>query len=125
MSCLEHVKDNIKTVHEFRKLDNNQKEMIEQVKKILLRTNSIPCTYCDYCTVRCPQEIPIPKYFSVYNNKMQCNANQLLHTIYYDNYARKYARASACISCYECEKVCPQKIDIVDNLEKIAELLEK
>lgn len=125
MSCLEHVKDNIKTVREFRKLDNNQKEMIEQVKKILLGTNSIPCTYCDYCTVRCPQEIPIPKYFSVYNNKMQCSADQLLHSIYYDNYARKYTRASACIACYECEKVCPQKIGIVDNLGKVAEILEK
>ena len=37
-----------------------------------------------------------------------------------DGHGRK--RADECIKCGQCEEVCPQHIDIRDELEKVAEL---
>lgn len=124
MSKLEHVKDNINTAKKFEKLSEKQVELIDKVKEILLDAIEIPCTYCDYCADQCPKNIPISKYFSLYNNKKQHVGNPMLHVIYYNNYVTKYEKASACIGCRECEMVCPQKIEIVDNLKKVVELLE-
>lgn len=124
MSKLEHVKDNINTAKKFEKLSEKQVELIDNVKEILLDAIEIPCTYCDYCADQCPKNIPISKYFSLYNNKKQHVGNPMLHVIYYNNYVTKYEKASACIGCRECEMVCPQKIEIVDNLKKVVELLE-
>ena len=124
MSNMEQVKDNIKTVENFKKLTKEEENRIKQVTEILLNTIEIPCTYCDYCADQCPKNIPISKYFSLYNNKKQTIGNPMLHPIYYNNYAQKYEKASSCIECHECEKVCPQKIEIADNLKKVVELLE-
>jgi predicted aldo/keto reductase-like oxidoreductase len=33
------------------------------------------------------------------------------------------ARASACVECGDCEKLCPQNIEIIEWLEKAHELL--
>ena len=35
-----------------------------------------------------------------------------------------YAKASQCVGCGACEKVCPQHIKISSELEKVAELFE-
>ena len=75
----------------------------------------IPCTGCDYCNI-CPQGIPIPKIFSIYNHF------QSVGTWFYavrDYKALGEINATSCVSCGECVKVCPQQIPIFEQLAMV------
>jgi predicted aldo/keto reductase-like oxidoreductase len=48
-------------------LSREELDQILAAGKVLCEKVLIPCTACDYCSV-CPQEIPIPKIFSIYNH---------------------------------------------------------
>lgn len=79
----------------------------------------VPCTGCDYCSV-CPQQIPIPRIFSIYNHF------QNKGTWYYavqEYKALGEPNAAQCVTCGECVKVCPQQIPIFEQLAKIHDRL--
>ena len=125
MTELEHIKENTEIVKNFNGLDDSQLDIIAHVCEIINDTTAIPCTFCDYCAEQCKKGIPISKYFSIYNDEMNSNVNQMLNFLYYDNYAERYEKASECVRCRAFEKVCPQHIEISSELEKIAELFER
>lgn len=125
MAELEHVEENTEIIKNFNELDDNQLDIIAQACEIINDTTAIPCTFCDYCAEHCKKGIPISKYFSIYNDEMNSNVDQMLNFLYYDNYAERYEKASECVSCGACEKVCPQHIEISSELEKVAELFER
>ena len=79
----------------------------------------IPCTACDYCSV-CPQQIPIPRIFAIYNHFQ--SEGTWYHAVQ-DYKALGEINAAKCVSCGECVKVCPQQIPIFENLAKIHERL--
>ena len=79
----------------------------------------IPCTACDYCSV-CPQGIPIPKIFTIYNHLQSKGTWQYAVNAYK---ALGEPNASACVSCGMCVEQCPQHIQIFEKLAKIHERL--
>jgi len=79
----------------------------------------IPCTGCDYCNV-CPQEIPIPKIFSIYNH-FQSKGTWLYALTDYK--ALGEPNGANCVSCGACVQACPQHISIFEELAKIHERL--
>ena len=71
--------------------------------------------------------IPIPKFFSLYNEDMREDLSSKGWTVNYTNYellAGKTAKASACLACGQCEGVCPQHLPIIDFLKDVAEHYE-
>ncbi len=91
--------------------------------KIINDQTAIPCTACSYCTEGCPQQIPIPKFFSLYNEDMRENLDEKGWTINFTNYeilGNTFAKASECMECGQCESVCPQHLQIVDLLKDVA-----
>lgn len=79
----------------------------------------IPCTACDYCNV-CPQSIPIPKIFDLYN---RLQSKGVWAEAVSDYKALGEPNASACVSCGMCVEQCPQHIAVFENLAKIHERL--
>ena len=68
-------------------------------------------------------QIPIPKYFSLYNEDMRENLSQKGWTINFTNYAalaKRFAPASACVACGQCEGVCPQHIPVIEKLKAVS-----
>lgn len=124
VSTLEQLEDNLSYMKDFAPLTEDEQKVIGDVVEIINDSIAIPCTGCDYCLDACPTNIPISKFFALYNDVKQSIELQFLHYFYYDNLARKNAPASSCLECGECEKNCTQHIKIADELKKVKYLLE-
>ena len=67
--------------------------------------------------------IPIPKYFSLYNEDMREDLAQKGWTVNFSNYsnlAESFGKAADCIACGQCEGVCPQHLPIIDLMKKVS-----
>ena len=102
-------------------------EAIKKVCGIFKSLNLIPCTSCRYCIEEseCPKAIRIPDLFAA------MNAHEAFHnwnTGYYYNEiitGGGHGKASDCIKCGKCEKVCPQHLEIRKLLQSVAKTFEK
>ncbi len=123
MSNMAQIKDNIAFMDNLIPLNDDERNIIERVRKIVERSVAIGCTKCRYCTEDCPMEIPIPEYFSAYNTYKFTN-NMGNSGMYYRRYANGRSLASECLKCGKCEQHCPQHLEIRKLLEKVANTFE-
>ena len=124
MSSLEQMEDNISTMKDFTPLNERELDAVEKVKKIFSGMSLIPCTACRYCTPQCPKHISIPDIFSAYNSK-EIHHNWNADYYYNIHTTGENGKASECLRCGRCEKVCPQHLQIRDLLVKCADEFEK
>lgn len=123
MSDTNQMADNLSYMTDFKPLDDKEMAAVNEVKKIILSKNMIPCTGCRYCVDGCPKHILIPDLFACFNNKMvfhDWNQNQK-----YQELTINDNKASECLKCGLCEKSCPQKLSIRELLEKVSKEFDK
>ena len=124
MSNSEQMNDNISYMQDFQPLSEEELNAVKNVCSILKSKNLIPCTACRYCTDGCPKHILIPDAFSCLNAKQ--SEHDWNSAVYYNNICIKNGgKASDCIGCGKCEKVCPQHLPIRELLKKVAASFEK
>ncbi len=125
MSDEQQMTDNISYMKDFQPLNDEEKNTVEQAVQIIRASAGIPCTSCRYCTDTCPKKIAIPDYFALYNNLKRFGTAAALGTkIYYGNLTQTHGKASDCLQCGKCEKLCPQHLPIRRYLQEAAETLE-
>ena len=127
MSDMAQMEDNIGAMRDFKPLDEAEMAAVKKVCAIFRSLNLIPCTSCRYCVEEneCPKGIRIPDMFS------SLNAHEAFHNwntgYYYDNVltGNGHAKASECIGCGKCERVCPQHLPIRELLKQVAKTFER
>ena len=119
MSNMKQMLDNTDYMTDFKPLTKEEMNTLKLAVKMMENNIEIPCTGCAYCKDGCPAGIPIPDYFSLYNSFKQ-NENKEEFLKGYEKLSSLHADAKDCIGCGQCESICPQHLDIIENLKKIS-----
>lgn len=124
MSSMEQLNDNVSYMEELKPLTEAENDLCFKVADIINAQIAVPCTGCSYCTEGCPSQIPIPQYFSLYNEIMREDMEHKGWTVSFTSYdllAQKHGKAADCVACGQCEGICPQHLTIIDHLKKVSE----
>ena len=100
------------------KLTEAQKKAYASAAQAWKNSYLIPCTACGYC-MPCPAGLDIPSIYKFYN----ASAARMVHKS--NRYADLEKKASQCIGCGKCSKICPQQIDGKAMMVKVADWFEK
>ncbi len=123
MSDTQQMADNLSYMKDFKPLNEEEQKIIQEAQRILGKSATIPCTACRYCVEGCPKKIPIPEIFSAMNKRL--GSGQLSEAS--EDYLKATegkGKASECIACGQCERACPQHLEITKHLKECEDALE-
>ena len=125
MTHEDQMKDNISTFTHFEPLSQEEKETVEEVRRIMMDIPLIGCTSCRYCCDGCPMKISIPDVFRALNTMTLYN-DVFRPKAYYNGIVSSTSggRASDCIACGQCESVCPQHLPVIELMQEAAGKLD-
>ncbi len=123
MSNMEQLDDNTTYMQDFQPLNQEELDLLKKAARMIDDTIAIACTGCRYCVEEntCPKNIPISRYFALYNTDNLLPGREWTpeKEYYANSIAEGYGRASECIKCRGCERVCPQHLPISDLMDKV------
>lgn len=123
MSTMEQVEDNLKTFDAFHPLSDQESKTIDEIVALIRSRVQNGCTACRYC-MPCPAGVDIPGNFRVWNTyHMYQNYNMVKNS--WENGLGDEKQAKNCVKCGKCEKACPQKLHIREDLERVQKDLDK
>lgn len=125
MGTMEQVVENVRVAGEAlpQSLSDEEVTIVEEVKNRFLQLTKVDCTGCGYC-VPCPAGVDIPRNFLIYNEAyIYDNLNSAVHI--YNVNLEEEQRASSCIACGKCERLCPQDIPIRKYLKDVHNALKR
>lgn len=125
MNTLEQMAENTATFRDFRPLDEAEQAAVLACRDAILSAPTVPCTACRYCCEGCPMQINIPEIIKCYNRILTFGDHGGPHYQYANLLEKGSGKAAGCLHCGQCEGVCPQRLEIIDILEKASALLDR
>lgn len=127
MSDEEQMAENIRIASDVlpNSLSEEELNVFDRVKAVMLEKTKVPCTGCGYC-MPCPAGVNIPGCFSAYNDKYLLSEKRssfkYMQTL--GTFSKQPAYASLCKECGKCEHHCPQNIEIRKQLRVVKKEME-
>ncbi len=116
MTAMEQLQDNVSTFESEYKLTEKEYGVYKEAYENILKLDIVPCTQCRYC-MDCPAGVDIPTVLHLHNDYIMGNSMVPYRNAY--SALKEEQRASSCIDCKACEELCPQKIKISEQMERI------
>ncbi len=126
MSNMTQVEENLISADRSKPNQLNKADLsfIDNVREAYRGLSPIPCTACGYCQP-CPNGVLIPDIFRLYNEAIMYGDMVIGKMRYASPFGIKPEhRADQCVECGNCEKECPQKVEVIDWLKKVHEALK-
>ena len=119
MNSIEMIRENCRIASETREGAFTEEEtaFVNELKDAINHSMKVGCTGCGYC-MPCPEGVDIINCFNEYNIGKMLN-NPKGSAMQYFSLIDEDCRADSCIDCGDCEFVCPQMLDIPQELEKV------
>ena len=124
MSTEEQMDDNISTFKNFEPLADDEFKLVNEITEDILSVPQIGCTACKYCCDGCPKKISIPDVFRTVNT-LRRYPDDWRSKNFYSGLVNRSGKASDCVGCGQCERVCPQHLPITSLLKEAAQILDQ
>ena len=134
MGSLEQIKENMDIAKrvEVDSLSDEELDILDKAQAIFNSMMKINCTGCGYC-LPCPKGVNIPDCFNVYNEKYLFDKKLLgifpgAMANYYmivGGITNKQSSAGLCNHCGRCKRLCPQSLDIPNELDMVKSEFER
>lgn len=123
MSTMDQVLDNLSTFDDFKPLSVEEQGLVKEVAEEIKARTMNGCTGCAYC-MPCPFGLDIPKNFRIWNEHAKYGNTAAAKNRYF-NELQEEERSSQCKKCGKCETLCPQHINIRDDLARMSKDMER
>jgi uncharacterized protein len=116
MNSMEQLNENIAVAENALpgSMDEEELKIVENARSEFKKLIKVDCTACEYC-LPCPAGVNIPRNFSLYNSIYMHSDLEGSRKWYLGMNEKE--RASSCVECGKCEKLCPQHIEIRKQLK--------
>ncbi len=111
MSNEEQMRDNVRRMENPCNFGNKKIKILENIQQKLAGIDRYDCTSCRYCIKECPQNIVINEIIHALNIELMYNNTRMANGKYAFQ-TRNSRKASLCVGCGQCERVCPQHLQI-------------
>jgi predicted aldo/keto reductase-like oxidoreductase len=129
MNNEDNIRENISIAQDAlpNSLSESEISVIDNFRKIYLRSMRVGCTGCAYC-MPCPTGINIPSAFLNLNSyamgvKLEARMMQAINACIQTKDGKPHW-TKACLNCGQCEKKCPQGIKIRETFKLVQKDLE-
>lgn len=123
MSSVADMERNTAAMQFFEPFSESEYAAVYEAAEAVCDANPVQCTACGYCVPPCPAKIAIPDCLRLYNDYSRMYAASECLDGYAD-LTRRGGRASDCISCGRCERMCPQHLDIRRWIKRVADAFD-
>lgn len=122
MSTAEQARENVAAYAANRPFSDEERRALDEAVATLRSLAEVPCTACSYCVKGCPAGVKIPQIMGLLNLEAMTHDHDFVKGLY--SWQAAEGKASTCIQCGLCETMCPQRIDIIRQLEAAVEKYE-
>ena len=134
MGSLDEIKENMAIADrvEVDSLSDDELNILNKAQNIFNSMMKINCTGCGYC-LPCPKGVNISDCFKIYNEKFLFNKKgigpvsgaMMNYYMVVGGITNKQSSAGLCNHCGRCKRLCPQSLDIPNELDKVKSEFER